>query len=321
MSQNPFSANPEVRERIEFLSTRHGEAISAAISEALETGPDAHARNAGATLDAESTRAIQSRFELKDVRELMLLALGVAARLARPPVSGFHVGAVGLEQETGTLVFGGNVEFPGTHLGTTIHGEGFVAARVFSRGATLQTIALSEAHPCAHCRQFLAEFSSASDLQLIDPLGHRLTLAELYPWPFDPAYLGSPGASPQTEDAAELRIDGDAPGDDMAGLLLEAGKRAHTPYSQCPGAVVVEMRDGNLFTGAVIESVAFNPTMPPLQAAIIDLLAHGYAVSNIKRVSLGTFVNADVNYEASTRELLHAVAPGAALEAFAWSRA
>ena len=28
---------------------------------------------------------------------------------------------------------------------------------------------------------------------LIDPLGHRLTMAELYPWPFDPGYLGEPG--------------------------------------------------------------------------------------------------------------------------------
>ncbi len=38
-----------------------------------------------------------------------MLALSAAREIAHPPISDFHVGAVGLETETGNLVLGGNV--------------------------------------------------------------------------------------------------------------------------------------------------------------------------------------------------------------------
>src|SRR5690606_1093427 len=131
--------------------------------------------------------------------------------------------------------------------------------------------ALGEAHPCAHCRQYLSEFAASRDLMLIDPLGHRLTMAELYPWPFDPGYLGEAGYRPGTISRSDLRLAENHLPPAIAAALLDAGRRAHAPYSKCPGAAVLSLRDGGHVSGFAIESVAFNPTMGPLQSALIDL--------------------------------------------------
>ncbi len=94
--------------------------------------------NRGGIVDKAEVERLIAHFGLASVEELMLLALPAARQIARPPISDFHVGAVGLETETGNLVLGGNVEFPGTHLGATIHGEGFVFTRAFSRGTSIE---------------------------------------------------------------------------------------------------------------------------------------------------------------------------------------
>lgn len=308
MSHNPFRRDPAIEQRIAELTQRCGEAIAEVLHTRL--APQDPAGNLGGVLERDEAAALVERFGLRDVEELMLLALPAAREIARPPISGFFVGAVGLEAETGHLVLGGNVEFPGTHLGYTVHGEGFVLARAFSRGTSIARLAIGEAHPCAHCRQFLSEFAATRDMVLIDPLGHRLSMAELYPWPFDPDYLGESGAVPGRK-SWSLQA-----GDDV---LRMAGERAHTPYSKCPAAVVLTLADGSEVRGSAIESVAFNPTMGPLQAALIELIAHGRSYGEVVSARLGTVSGGSVDFAASTRELLARVAPGIDLEVVAWT--
>lgn len=316
MSINPFAADSRIRERHQQLAADCGEAIGRDILAAADAHRDP-AENLGGIVLAADVERIMSTYGLNNVEELMRLAQPAARRLAKPPISEFFVGAVGLERGTGNLILGGNVEFPGTHLGFTIHGEGFVFARAFSRGTGVEKLALGEAHPCAHCRQFISEFADSGDLTLIDTIGHRLTLAQLYPWPFDPGYLGERGFVPGTTDPT-LELDANALPEAIAAKLLESGRRAHAPYSRCPGAVVLQLRDGGLVTGASIESVAFNPTMGPLQAALIDLLAHGYSADDVVGATLGTRVGGAVDYSTSVRELLTALAPGVPLVVVSW---
>jgi len=319
VSLNPFAADAAVAARHSANLAAIGPAVRAAASGHVRTGGEALAANMGGVLPAPAAAHLVETFGLVSVRDLMLLLVDSAREIARPPVSQFHVGAVGLEAETGHLVLGGNVEFPGTHLGFTVHGEGFVFTRAFSRGTSIAVIALGEAHPCAHCRQYLSEFAASGGLELIDPLGHALTLRELYPWPFDPAYLGEGGAIPGNRAWTDLGPDRrDLPAAILT-RLLEAGARAHAPYSRCPGAVVLELADGNLVAGSSVESVAFNPTIQPIQAAFIDLIAHGYGFDDIRRAVLGTVPGGNVDYSASTRELLGKVAPQAELNVVGWS--
>lgn len=308
MSFNPFSADPEIRSRQERLAQSIGTALKGEIVELLSAPRRGAGANDGGVLPKQEADALISRYALTGVEDLMLLALQPAQDYARPSISRFFVGAVGLERETGNLVLGGNMEFPAGHLGFTVHGEGFVLTRAASRGTTISHLAISEAHPCAHCRQYLSEFAATRDMILIDPLGHRLTMAQLYPWPFDPGYLGEAGYVPGARHERSLAAN-DLPAP-TATALLDAACRAHAPYSKCPGAVVLTLSDGNLVTGFAIESVAFNPTMGPLQAALIDLSANGYAAADITAAALACMPGADVDYSASTAELLAAVAPG-----------
>jgi cytidine deaminase len=318
VSRNPFAADPTIRLRRERLAASVGTAIGVEIATLISGGKAALGRNEGCVVPKQQADALIARYELTGVEDLMLLALDTARTIARPPISDFFVGAVGLETETGNLILGGNVEFPGTHLGFTIHGEGFVFTRAASRGMTITAIAIGEAHPCAHCRQYLSEFQATRDLVLIDPLGHRLTMAELYPWPFDPDYLGEAGYVPGAMHP-DLALGENVLPQIIAERLLAAGQRAHAPYSKCPGAVVLALNDGNTVSGFSIESVAFNPTMGPLQAAMIDLIAHGYEASDIAEAALITRIGGNVDYSLSVTELLGKLAPSAPLSIVGWA--
>ena len=234
MSTNPFTADDGRRRRIGEIMAAIGTQVSAEIGALIAQHQKQTSANMGAVIAADAAAALIDRFELDDVRILMLLCLDAATKLARPPISDFFVGAVGLEAETRNLVLGGNVEFPGAHLGLTVHGEGFVFTRAFSRGTTISVIALGEAHPCAHCRQYLSEFGASRELQLIDLLGHTLTLADLYPWPFDPAYLGQSGVDPTTLNFPHLAFSEEQPRSDALDQLLQTGTTRVRALQQMP---------------------------------------------------------------------------------------
>ncbi len=319
MSLNPFSADPAIRSRFERLDAAVGPAVREAVRAGLaRTRGDVAGNNGGILLHHEVDEIRESHGLSDD--ELLLLSRTVAEGFAQPPISDFHVGAVGLEAETGNLIFGGNLEFVGAHIGNTVHGEGFVYARAFSRGTSVKTICIGEAHPCAHCRQFLSEFAATRELTLIDPLGHRLSMSQLYPWPFDPGYLSQPGivAGEMRHPGLELKAPGKLVSDDVAAKLTEIGRHSYTPYGKSPAALVLTLKDGTLIGGAAIESVSFNPTMSPLQAAMIDLYAHGYGGSDIAAAVIATAEGAKVDYILYTVDALAAVAPGISLRMLKW---
>lgn len=318
MSANPFVADPAVPARLGQVEAKAREELRAAARQVLAARKTTPAHNLGGVLLAAEAHDLMARFTLTSIRDLMCLLLETAQDYAHPAISDFHVGAVGLEAGSGSLILGGNVEFPGAHLGFTLHGEGFVFTRAMSRGTDIAVIAIGEAHPCAHCRQCLSEYAASAALELIDPLGHTLTLAQLYPWPFDPAYLGERGAVPGRQLWPDLAFIEEAP-TPAAQQLLARGRQSHSPYSKSPGALTLHLKDGQSVTGFAIESVAFNPTIHPVQAALIDLIAHGYAYDDITGATLGTVRGGAVDYAASTRELLSRIAPQAPLLVLGWT--
>ncbi|CAL5414625.1 unnamed protein product [Camellia sinensis] len=75
-----------------------------------------------------------------------------AQTLARPPLSDYHVGAVGLGSD-GRICVGVNLEFPGLPLHHSVHAEQFLVTDLVVHGRTrLLALAVSAA-PCGHCRQ------------------------------------------------------------------------------------------------------------------------------------------------------------------------
>ena len=316
MIEAPFRADSTVARRMVELGTRVGSTVEAEVR-ALVEAPSADPLG-GSTVPAAAVADLVERHGLASDRELALLALPIAGAMARPPISGYRVGAVGIEGETGALVLGANLEFPGADLGSTVHAEGFVALRARRRGATLETLAVREAHPCAHCRQTLAESAAADDLEIIDPLGHELRLAELYPWPFRPAALGVDGDRADAIAWPDLAfVAGDVPGD-VSDLLLEVGARAHAPYSDAPSAVVLQLRDGRFLAAAAFESVAFNPSITALQAALVELVAAHAEAEDIAGAWLARAPGRSIDPAPGFRALLSAVAPSAEARVAEW---
>jgi cytidine deaminase len=251
-------------------------------------------------------------YDLESLRGLALLALPVAARLAQPSISSYRVGVIGIDDE-GDLVVGANLEFPGADLASTIHAEGFASLRARARGRTLRVLALTEAHPCAHCRQTLTESAGAGELELIDPLGHALRLADLYPWPFTPAALKIEADDPSRVAWPELEIVAEDVPYEVRGALLDAARRAHAPYSRCPSAVVLQLRDERFLAAGCVESVSFNPSITAMQAALVELAAVGELGGAVERAWLGRLPGGAVDPVAAARSLLRAVAPGVEL--------
>lgn len=310
MSSSPFLVDPAVAERIARLTATIGGTFTQQVAASLADGH---------VLPNAAVDRMIATFGLDGPRDAMLLALPVATGLAVPSISGFHVGAVGLEARTGDLILGGNVEFPGLDMGSTIHAEGFVFTRAFSCGTSIAVLATGEARPCGHCRQFISEFESSHDLELIDSLGHTLTMSDLYPWPFIPGDLDAPGIVGGSLPWPELALAYPRVPRDVAELLVRTGRHAHAPYSQCPAAIVLRLADGQLIAGASIESVAFNPSIGPLQAAIVELIALDYAYADIESATLAVVAGGAVDPTHESRALLAAIAPTARLTITTWA--
>ena len=319
MIDAPFRADEAAAQRLAGLAATIGAQVEAALGEAVaaSVAPAADPL-AASTISAAEVARLVDRFGLASERELALLALPVAGAMADPPISGYRVAAVGIEAETGDVVLGGNLEFPGTELATTIHAEGFISLRVRRRGRTLETLAVREAHPCAHCRQTLAEADAADRLEIIDPLGHELTLAELYPWAFQPAALGVSGDRADALSWPGLAFASAPPPAEVAALLLEAGARAHAPYSRAPSAVALRLRDGRLVSAGCVESVAFNPSISAIQAALVEVAATRAARGEVTDGWLARTAGGAVDPAPGFRALLAAAAPSAAAHVVDW---
>lgn len=270
----------------------------------------------GHVVPGEAVPQLLATTGLADVAALMQALVPSAQALARPPISNFRVGAVGRAAETGDLILGANVEFPGASTSDTIHAEQFLFTRAFGLGRRLDRITVS-ARPCGHCRQFMNEFAGSERLTILDPEAGPLGLAEMLPWRFGPTDLGMAGADPAARRHLFF-IDMPTADTDFLAALMEAGSRAHTPYSGCPSAIALRLSDGTILTGSAIENAAYNPGMPPLQAALIALVAAARDYGDIDTALLGQVPGAAFDFTASSARLLNIIAPGALLETLSW---
>jgi cytidine deaminase len=206
------------------------------------------------------------------IEQLMLALVPQAQQSAIPPISNFFVGAVS-QGATGNLYFGANYEFVGQALSFTVHGEQAATANAISHGETgMQRLAVSAA-PCGYCRQFLYELTTASTLQILLPNTPDTLLTALLPDAFGPADLGVTAGlmSPQSHG---LTLTAEA-GDPVVQAALKAANASYAPYTSGYAGVALKTSDGGIFTGSVAENAAFNPSMSPLEAAVVSLVISG----------------------------------------------
>lgn len=241
------------------------------------------------------------------IDELMLALVPQAQTFARPPISNFFVGAVA-QGASGALYFGANYEFVGQALSFTVHGEQAATAHAIANGETgMQRLAVSAA-PCGYCRQFLYELTTASTLQILLPNTPPVPLTSLLPDAFGPQDLGVTAAlmSPQSH-GMTLSL---SPADPVIEAALAAANTSYAPYTLGYAGVALKTSDGSIFTGSVAENAAFNPSMSPLEAAVVSLvISGGQAYSDIVDAVLVEVADSESSQSAATQAVLQAITP------------
>jgi cytidine deaminase len=235
----------------------------------------------------------------------LLELLPIAEQIACPGISGFRVGAVAVGA-SGAIYFGANLEFPGSSLLHTVHAEQAAVLNARTHGEShIKKLAVS-ALPCGRCRQFLSELERGPDIEIITTTAKPARLAEWFPKPFGPADLKIEGGffAPRENPIATPA----EPLDDLAEQAFEAARRCYAPYTAAYAGIALQFPDGSAVTGPYIENAAFNPSLLPLQSALVDVALHGLQAVDIRTAVLVQAASGLVDHEASTRELLAAAA-------------
>jgi cytidine deaminase len=234
----------------------------------------------------------------------MLERLAEAQSYARPSLTNFRVGAI-VRGTSGKLYLGANLEFPGVGLSQTVHAEQAALANAFMQNeAGIEAIAVS-APPCGHCRQFLYEFAEGRDIEILLPEQPPIGLSALLPRPFGPSDLHvTQGPLSRTRIAME-----DIESATQAARY--AASNAYAPYTNSPSGVAIRSRRGNVYRGSYIENAAFNPSLPPLQVALIAMALANEDFNEIAEVVLSEASNNSISQVSATKALVTAIAPRA----------
>jgi cytidine deaminase len=253
------------------------------------------------------------RLEGKPNNQIMLALLPVAQLYSLPPISNYRVGVVA-RGASGSLYLGANLELAGQPLGSAVHGEQAACSIAYMYGeAGLDAIAVTAA-PCGHCRQFLEELSPSGDLPVLIRGKEPIALKSLLPSAFSPRDLGvTTGALPPSRVAIVLNGSHAAEDDTSLKKALEAACHSYAPYSKARSGVAVMTADGNVYSGSYIENVAFNPSLPPLQVALISMLRARKSFAEIREVTLVELDNAVISHKAVIEATLSSIAPNARL--------
>ncbi|KAG2241656.1 hypothetical protein Bca4012_015381 [Brassica carinata] len=309
------------------------------------------------------------------VVNLLPLLVNPAKPLARPPISKFHVAAVGLGS-SGRIFVGVNVEFPGLPLHHSIHAEQFLVTNLtLNSERYLRRFSVSAA-PCGHCRQFLQEIRDAPDIRILitDPNAFRdavtdkndtvaeendavtekdnavtekevavtekndavtdrndavfekedgyVRLETILPHRFGPNDLLERDVplllEPHDNRLTLLGVTNGHIDSDLKLTALSAANRSYAPYSRCPSGVALVDCEGRVYRGWYMESAAYNPSLGPVQAAVVDFVANGGG-GGFERIVGAVLVekkDAVVRQEETARMLLQVIAPKCDFEVF-----
>jgi len=239
------------------------------------------------------------------IEQLMLKLIAPARLYAQPPISNYHVGVVS-QGLTGNLYLGGNMEFGGETLNFTIHGEQAAIMNAWLHGEQgLASIAIGGA-PCGHCRQFINELSTAaSQLRIILPNREPLPIEALLPGAFGPHNLDNQGGLMQPENhQLHLVTPSEAP---LVLTALEMANKSYAPYSKSYSGVALLTQTGQIYAGPYAENVAFNPSMSPMQAALIHMNMCGQSFDGLQAAVLVETQEAICSQVEVSRAVLHSI--------------
>ncbi|EPF2927241.1 cytidine deaminase [Vibrio navarrensis] len=256
-----------------------------------------------ATLSKQQFDVLLEKTGLAD-NELRVALLPFAAAYSYAPISEFYVGAI-VRGLSGKLYFGANMEFNGVQLGQTVHAEQAAISHAWMKGEEGIADITINFSPCGHCRQFMNELSTAKVLKIQLPQRDEKVLHDYLPDSFGPADLG-------IESGLMTKVDHGFSTDESDELLkaaISAMNRSHAPYTHNLSGVALQVRSGKTYLGAYAENAAFNPSLPPLQVALMQLLLDGERFENIQSAALVESHKGKISHLACTQSTLEVINP------------
>lgn len=235
-----------------------------------------------------------------------------ARSFSQAPISQYAVGAVAIA-ESGNAYLGTNLEFTNQPLAQTVHAEQFALTLARLHGETGIRQLIVSAIPCGHCRQFLMELKQP-ELPIVVVDDHQWTevvLKDLLPLPF---VLDAHTPGMLTYDEAPLRFHTNPSMQELAPTALDAASYAYVPYTKAYSGVAIRLENGEIYQGSTIESAAYNPTLPALQAALIHVISNQRQFGEIREVLLLEREDASHSLVGTVWNLIKAVSPLAQIE-------
>lgn len=227
--------------------------------------------------------------------ELALACLPVAACYARVPVSHFYVGAVAIGK-SGTFYFGANQEFECDAIQQSVHAEQSAISHALIAGEDGLTDMVVNYTPCGHCRQFMNELNSASQLKIHLPHSQNNLLHSYLPDAFGPKDLNIDHV------LFDQQNNGFTPsGDELEQAAISAANLAYAPYSQAVSGVALQCGE-HIITGRYVENAAFNPSFLPLQSALNFRRMQGLEGADVSRIVFAER-NAILSHQSMTKSL------------------
>ncbi|MGI9354490.1 MAG: cytidine deaminase [Rhizobiaceae bacterium] len=269
----------------------------------------AMAGEAGGRIAAEVVCALGSE-SAAAVETLMLQLMSEAQKLAMPAVSGFSVGAVA-QGMSGALYFGANFEFADCPIDQTLHAEQAAVVNALNAAETgIRRLAVSAA-PCGYCRQFLFELSSADELLILLEGLAPTRLTDYLPQAFGPGDLGVTARlmTPQNHPLSIAEQDAGYTPSAGAKAALAAARSCYAPYTEAFAGAAITARDGAIYRGSYVENAAFNPSIPPMQAAVILARLAGCTPDRFSEACVAQRSDAKIDHLKTAAIVLASLAP------------
>ncbi|SLM62566.1 Cytidine deaminase [Dickeya aquatica] len=270
--------------------------LPATLQHALE--PILAREDFAAMLSTQEVSEIRAQCGL-DADALAFALLPLAAACALTPVSGFHVGAIA-QGTSGAFYWGANMEFAGQVLQQTVHAEQSAISHAWSRHEPALRAITVNYTPCGHCRQFMNELNSAPGLRICLPGRAAAPLGHYLPDAFGPRDLAITTLLMDEIDH-QLTLSSD---DTLTQLALKAANRSHAPYSHAFSGIALQTATGRVYSGCYAENAAFNPSLPPLQAALNLVNLAGESFDTIQHAVLVETAHATLSQWSLAQPLL-----------------
>ncbi|MCL5055229.1 MAG: cytidine deaminase [Firmicutes bacterium] len=224
------------------------------------------------------------------------------------PISHYQVGAAVLGK-SGNIYLGVNLEFPGVPLNQTIHAEQFAVINAFNHGERGITFLAVTAPPCGCCRQWVSEIGDdSSKLKVLISRERVIPFIRLLPHSFESFIQGTRKGflSPQNNGLKSADKFSPLRGFDkeLWSAALRAVNASYAPYSKAFSGIALRAENGKIYMGSYIENAAFNPSLSPLQTALIALVSDGQSLGKIKKVLLLERKGALISQESQIRDSL-----------------